>query len=147
MKNSTRVKQDLIQAVTDGFINYQQLAVACLEMMSDKQVKDMCINNDFKLELDDDTTQGFIVESGEAAIIGYDTDRTVYHSKEEADKAFDKAVEHYIIDTALNNNFTEQDTQSYREEIAEENTDVNIKAIRSVADPDGEWYVAMYSAN
>ena len=144
MKNSTRVKQDLIQAVNDGFINYQQLAVACLEVMSDKQVKDMCINNDFKLELDDDTTQGFIVESGTSANIGYNIDREVFDSYPEAKEAFDKKVDEFMLNTKNDNDMNEEDYLEYCQEV--QGTSGNcLDSIDYLEDTDGEWYVKLVS--
>ena len=144
MKNSTRVKQDLIQAVTDGFINYQQLAVACLEMMSDKQVKDMCINNDFMLELDDDTTQGYIVESGTSANIGYDIYRESFDSYPEAKEAFDKKVDEFMLNVKNDNDMNEEDYLEYCQEVQETSGNC-LDSIDYLEDTDGEWYVKLVS--
>lgn len=52
-----RATNDLISAIDDGFISWEEVAMACLNYMSDDDVKDMCRINDFNIADDEDLNE------------------------------------------------------------------------------------------
>lgn len=69
--------------------------------------------------------------------------RYVYSDRKEAEKAYHEAVEERIGEVVYDNDLDEKDAEEYREELQKDILD----SIMDISDPDGEWQVALFTAD
>ena len=86
--------------------------------------------------------KGYILEIRTAGNVADEIERKIYTDLASAKEAYTEAVHNKIQEIGYDNEFTTKDYLAYKEELVEYPVD----AINSIADPDGEWQVALFEA-
>ena len=86
--------------------------------------------------------KGYILEIRTAGNVADEIERKIYTDLASAKEAYAEAVHNKIQEIGYDNEFTTKDYLDYKEELVEYPMD----AINGIADPDGEWQVALFEA-
>lgn len=87
--------------------------------------------------------QNYILEVTTAGNAQDEVARYVYSDRKEAEKAYYEAVDEKISEVIYDNDLDEKDAAEYREELDKDILD----SIMDISDPDGEWQVALFTAD